>query len=150
MLHKASLSHNYLINYISRFPTQMTGTVNWHDEKEHLHLVIGINTWPASILWLSWKLSSCVLTRVWKTWPTLVNCDHQPSSPTQTVKKGKRLVILMVLTIALCDQVTPYDMHAYKSGSTLVEVKVCCLKAPSHYMHQCWLIISDILWHTWG
>ena len=23
----------------------------------------------------------------------------------------------------------------------------CCLTAPSHYLKQCWLIISEILWH---
>ena len=27
-----------------------------------------------------------------------------------------------------------------RSGSTLVQLMVCCLTAPSHYMNQCWLI----------
>ena len=27
----------------------------------------------------------------------------------------------------------------------------CCLMAPSHYLNQCWLIISKVLWHfIWG
>ena len=24
----------------------------------------------------------------------------------------------------------------------------CCLAAPSHYLHQCWLLISEVLWHS--
>ena len=27
-----------------------------------------------------------------------------------------------------------------RSGSTLAQLMVCCLTAPSHYMNQCWLI----------
>ena len=27
-----------------------------------------------------------------------------------------------------------------RSGSTLVQLMVCCLMAPSHYLNQCWLI----------
>ena len=30
----------------------------------------------------------------------------------------------------------------HKSRSTLVQVMACCLMAPSHYLNQCWLIIS--------
>ena len=29
-----------------------------------------------------------------------------------------------------------------RSGSTLAQVMACCLTAPSHYLNQCWLIIS--------
>ena len=35
-----------------------------------------------------------------------------------------------------------------KSGSTLVQVMACCLTAPSHYLNQCWLIISKVSWHS--
>ena len=35
-----------------------------------------------------------------------------------------------------------------RSGSTLVQVMACCLTAPSHYLNQCWLIISEVLWHS--
>ena len=31
-----------------------------------------------------------------------------------------------------------------RSGSTLAQVMACCLMAPSHYLNQCWPIISDI------
>ena len=36
-----------------------------------------------------------------------------------------------------------------RSGSTLAQVMACCLTAPSHYLNQCWLIISEIQWHSW-
>ena len=33
-------------------------------------------------------------------------------------------------------------------GSTLAQVMACCLTAPSHYLNQCWLIISKVGWHS--
>ena len=33
------------------------------------------------------------------------------------------------------------------SRSTLDQVMACCLTAPSHYLNQCWLIISKVQWH---
>ena len=38
----------------------------------------------------------------------------------------------------------------WRSWSTLVKLHVmaCCLMAPSHYLNQCWLIISEILRHS--
>ena len=35
-----------------------------------------------------------------------------------------------------------------KTESTLAPVMACCLTAPSHYLHQCWLIISKVWWHS--
>ena len=34
------------------------------------------------------------------------------------------------------------------SRSTLAQVMACCLTAPSHYLSQCWLMISEMLWHS--
>ena len=34
------------------------------------------------------------------------------------------------------------------SMSTLAQVVACCLTAPSHYLNQCWLMISDVLYHA--
>ena len=36
------------------------------------------------------------------------------------------------------------------SGSTLAQVMACCLTAPSHYLNQCWLIISEVRWQSPG
>ena len=35
-----------------------------------------------------------------------------------------------------------------RSGSTLAQVMACCLTAPSHYLNQCWLIISEVQWYS--
>ena len=35
-----------------------------------------------------------------------------------------------------------------RSGSTLAQVMACCLTAPSHYLNQCWLINTKVLWHS--
>ena len=32
------------------------------------------------------------------------------------------------------------------SRSTLVQVMACCLMAPSHYLNQCWLIVTKVQW----
>ena len=34
------------------------------------------------------------------------------------------------------------------SRSTLAQVMACCLTATSHYLNQCWLMISEGLWHS--
>ena len=31
--------------------------------------------------------------------------------------------------------------------STLAQVMACCLMAPSHYLNQCWLLITEVLQH---
>ena len=36
----------------------------------------------------------------------------------------------------------------HRSGSTLAHVMACCRTAPSHYLKQCWLIISKVQWHS--
>ena len=36
----------------------------------------------------------------------------------------------------------------HRSESTLAQVVACCLTAPSHYLNQCWLIISKIQLHS--
>ena len=35
-----------------------------------------------------------------------------------------------------------------KSGSTLSQIMAFCLMAPIHYLDQCWILISEVLWHS--
>ena len=37
----------------------------------------------------------------------------------------------------------PYMHHG--AGSSLFQVMSCCLSAPSHYLHQCWLVVNGTL-----
>ena len=52
-------------------------------------------------------------------------------------------VRLYVNSLGPSDAIWPW-----RSWSTLVQVMACCLMAPSHYLNQCWLIISKVLWHS--
>ena len=36
----------------------------------------------------------------------------------------------------------------HRSGSTLPQVMAWCLTAPNHYQNLCWLLISEVLWHS--
>ena len=38
------------------------------------------------------------------------------------------------------------EISWHGSGSTLVQVMAWCLTAPSHYLNQCWFIISKVQW----
>ena len=38
--------------------------------------------------------------------------------------------------------------HGSTGRSTLAQVMACCLTAPSHYLNQCWLMISEVLWYS--
>ena len=35
-----------------------------------------------------------------------------------------------------------------RSESTLARVMACCLTQQSHYLNQCWLIVSKVQWHS--
>ena len=41
-----------------------------------------------------------------------------------------------------------YTIRRQGTESTMAQVMACCLTAPSHYLNQCWLIISKVLWHS--
>ena len=40
------------------------------------------------------------------------------------------------------------SIRRHRTGSTLAHVMACCLMAPSHYLNQCWLIISKVQWQS--
>ena len=63
---------------------------------------------------------------------------------------GTRAPVAASLTNkSLLHSLWPSDaMWRQRSGSTLAQVMACCLAAPSHYLNQCWLIISEVLWHS--
>ena len=55
----------------------------------------------------------------------------------------------LLLPVFFFNSLWPSDaIWQYRSGSTLVQVMACCLTAPSHYLNQCWLIISKIQRHS--
>ena len=44
---------------------------------------------------------------------------------------------------------TVYAIQQYRTCSTVILViMACCLATHSHYLHQCWFIITDVVWHS--
>ena len=58
----------------------------------------------------------------------------------------KKPYLLWGVFLTHCGLMTPYGD---RSGSTLAQLMACCLMAPSHYLNQCWLIISEVQWHSY-
>ena len=52
-------------------------------------------------------------------------------------------------SLYLVNSLCPSDAIRRKGAvSTLAQVMAWCLTAPSHYLNQCWLIFSKVLWHS--
>ena len=52
--------------------------------------------------------------------------------------------------IRLINSLWPCDSIWWQgSWSTLSQVMACCLKAPSHYLNQCWLIVHEVPRHSY-
>ena len=57
------------------------------------------------------------------------------------------LTDLSTLIICTVNSLRPSDsIWRQWSWTTLAQVMACCLMAPSHYLNQCWLTISKVLW----
>ena len=58
-------------------------------------------------------------------------------------------LLIRAMSFSEFNSLRPSDaIWRHRSGSTLAQVMACCLTAPSHYLNQCWLIISKVLWHS--
>ena len=65
------------------------------------------------------------------------------------VRQGKYILGLGNYNIPIHSLWASSDiMWWHRPGSTLAQVMTCCLTAPSHYLNQCWLIISEVQWHS--
>ena len=59
------------------------------------------------------------------------------------------LAMFKCIAVAWFNSLWPSDtVWGHKSGSTLAQIMACCLTAPSHYLNQCWLIISKVQWQS--
>ena len=71
--------------------------------------------------------------------------------PSMTCDKLSTLLILKLeqQLYWLFNSLWPSDaIWEHRTGSTMAQVMACCLTAPSHYLNQCWLIISEVQWHS--
>ena len=69
--------------------------------------------------------------------------DHYRTFTTDTPWPTCKSNIVLALVQILVNSLWPSDaIWRQGSRSTLVQVMACCLMTPSHYLNQCWLIIS--------
>ena len=59
-----------------------------------------------------------------------------------------QILKVLVLDSSTAESTWPQPWWRQRSGSKLAQAMACCLPAPSHYMNQCWLIISKVQWHS--
>ena len=60
-------------------------------------------------------------------------------------KYSRQHLLRCVLKLHIFKSLRPSDaIWWHRSGSTLTQVMAWCLTAPSHYLNQCWLIISKV------
>ena len=63
--------------------------------------------------------------------------------------KHQRVVFSCKSCLVVYNSLKPSDkIWRHRCGSTLAPVMACCLTAPSHYLSQCWLIISKVHCHS--
>ena len=55
----------------------------------------------------------------------------------------------LIVTVSF-NSLRPSDaIWRQRTRSTLAHKMACCLTAPSQYLNQCWLIISEVQWHSY-
>ena len=87
----------------------------------------------------TWCCQNILLLRCWHCWKNIFSliCEHISISIA---------AILFVLVSNLRWLI--YRKNVIKHCATLAQVMTCCLTATSHYLDQCWLIISEVLWNS--
>ena len=135
----------------------------WWLIMEHLNVT---SLQPDDAISYQWYMSTLIQVMVWhKHWWMQTCCQLDLKEQTSVIflkiKIGtfspkkmhlyclhyKMLAILFRLQCV--NSLGPSDaIRCWRSWSTLGQVMACCLTAPSHYLNQCWLIISKVLWHS--
>ena len=125
------------VRYICNRHTKIIRVIVWWHTASHLYLAICVyelGYWP----------------QIWT-----VSGRTQPTLTVMTIKLNGKGYGVTVSIEYICNvswkinSLWPSDtIWRHTSGSTWVQVMACCLTAPSHYLNQCWLIISKIQWHS--
>ena len=133
---KTKVSHKTCPILPSRTNTEMRMLSFWRNFHHRLHQKL--SKWQLSVQ-LTMKTSIIKMT----TLP--FQCSNEVSVGA-TLQNN--ISIYRELILNWFNSLWPSDaMWRHRSGSTLAQVMACCLTAPSHYLNQCWLMISEVLWH---
>ena len=88
---------------------------------------------------------------VFEVWPTVIRCTRSRSSDkVWDVNKTRRTATNTNTEYnPRINKLCPSNaILRQRSRSELVQVKVWCLMAPSHYLNQCWIILKAVLLHS--
>ena len=70
-------------------------------------------------------------------------------SCTELVQSKRKVILQKDIYDHTVNSLWPSDaIWQHESKSTLAQVKACCLPAPSHYLNQWWLAISEVQWQS--
>ena len=95
--------------------------------------------------------SNSILLRIWlilEVWQYL-NLNSQLFA--QYISNIEQLYVMMHFDEFFVESFTDWGLVAWygdRAGSTLTLVMACFLTTPSHYLNQCWLLVSHIFWHS--
>ena len=76
-----------------------------------------------------------------------ISWEYRPTSERHALFSHIHSLNQLNVLLTHCGIVTPYAVNRLGSGSTMAQVMACRLTAPSHYLNQCWLLISKVQWH---
>ena len=120
---------------------------NWHIFKSYAYKIIALSLMPR---WVQHEASSSKITVIMEhviIWPLMGLLDWYPLNlPNHCNSFGDLYMEISFAGSRSFNSLWPSEATWRQiSGSTLAQVMACCLMAPSHYLSQCWLIISNIL-----
>ena len=94
-------------------------------------------------------ISKPVISPIWLQWRGRIPLLHITEIRGMFSWREKKTIINKIEFNSLWPIDSPQGdaIWRHRSGSILAQVMACCLTAPSHYLKQCLLIISEVLWH---
>ena len=102
-----------------------------------------------------WTIQTTVKLEFFQTQKTFKICafslpkEDSTKIQANTAKMIWRLCEIHCWMLISFNSLGPSDaIWRQRSGSTLGQVMACCQTAPSHYLNQCWVIISKVEWHS--
>ena len=134
-------------SFRSRFARQAMACCPWTTWFFYCFLLIIIKKWQCYYLLLN-RNDSCLLLNKQK--KTALGPDLHAKQWHVILEQHDSSIILFILPSISWLLNSLWHSEAIRrqeTESTLAQVMTCCLTAPSHYLNQCWLIISKVQRH---
>ena len=96
-----------------------------------------------------WFLVSVIMSLTCEMWDVFCEFWKNSNMSLQVWTVFSGIAVGLSLVLNWFNSLWPsHTIWQHGSGSTLVQVMACCLMTPSHYLNQCWLTMSKVLWHS--